>query len=237
VRVDVTLQRDGSGTVTARVALDPAAVQHLTSTAPLAKAVPLDDLRAAGWRVSPWRVDAHGAVITFRHAFVGQDDLARRLADLAGRHGVLQDARVTHDRGWFTSSDGVGVTVDLRAPSAGVATDAQLAARLRAAGVDVAALDRRLQSELRNALTVQVVVHAPAGHTHSVTVRTGGQARASATSTRFELDRAITLGLGGALAFLALLFFGAAGVGKRRERRRRRARGPSRTTSERVPLM
>ena len=226
MRVDVTLQRDGSGTVTARVALDPDAVQHLTSTAPLAKAVPLDDLRAAGWRVSPWRVDAHGAVITFRHAFVGQDDLARRLADLAGRHGVLQDARVTHDRGWFTSSDGVGVTVD-----------PQLAARLRAAGVDVAALDRRLQSELRNALTVQVVVHAPAGHTHSVTVRTGGQARASATSTRFELDRAITLGLGGALAFLALLFFGAAGVGKRRERRRRRARGPSRTTSERVPLM
>ena len=237
VRVDVTLHQDGSGTVTARVALDGDAVQQLTTTGPLAKSVPLDDLRAAGWRVSPWRVDSHGAVITLSHPFVGQDDLARRLEDLAGRNGVLRDARITHQRGWFHSSDAVSVTVDLRALSAGVASDAELAARLRAAGVDVAALDRRLQSELRNSLTVQVVVHAPAGHTHSVTVKPGGQARASASATRFDLNRVITLGLGATLGFLALLFLTAAGVGKRRDRRRRRTRGPSHTTNERVPLM
>jgi hypothetical protein len=237
VRVDVTVRQDGTGTVTARVTLDREAVQRLTTSAPLAQAVPLDDLRAAGWQVSAWRVDARGAVITFSHPFVGQADLVRRLADLAGPNGVLRDARITHKRGWFRSSDAVSVNVDLRTPSAGVTTDAQLAGRLRAAGVDVSALDRQLQAELKTALTVQLAVHAPEGHTRTVTVQPGGQARASATDTRFELDRAITLGIGAALAFLALLFLAAAAVGKRRERRRRRARGPSRTRNERVPLM
>jgi hypothetical protein len=237
VRVDVTLHQDGTGTLTARVALDRDAVQRLTTTAPLAKAVPLDDLRAAGWQVSAWQVSANGAVITLSHPFVGEDDLVRRITDLAGPNGVLRDPRITHQRGWFRTSDAVAVTVDLRAPATGVATDTALAGRLRAAGVDVRALDRRLQSELRNALTVQLVVHAPAGHSRTVTVRPGGQARASVTSSRFELDRAISLGIGATLAFLALLFFGAAAVGKRRESRRRRARGPSRPRSERVPLM
>jgi post-segregation antitoxin (ccd killing protein) len=187
--------------------------------------------------VSPWRADAHGAVITLSHPFVGQDDLVRRLTDLAGPNGVLRDPRITHERGWFRTTDAVAVTVDLRAPSAGVSSDTALAGRLRAAGVNVSSLEHRLESELRNALTVQVAVHAPAGHVHTVTVRPGGQARASVTSTRFELDRAITLGIGATLAFLALLFFGAAAVGKRRERRRRRARGPAHANSERIPLM
>ena len=57
VRVDITLRADGSGTVTAKVALDAEAVQKLTSGGSLASAVPLDDLRNAGWRISEWKRD------------------------------------------------------------------------------------------------------------------------------------------------------------------------------------
>ena len=97
-RVDVTLRADGSGTVTARVTLDADAVRRLT-TAPIAQAVPLADMRAAGWKVSGWTKSSGGSEsITVSHGFVGQTDLARRLADLVGTTGVLHDPAITRTR-------------------------------------------------------------------------------------------------------------------------------------------
>src|SRR5205085_589102 len=78
------------------------AVQRLTSQGSLTSAVPLDDLRNAGWRVSAWKRDrSGGAAITLSHGFVSQVDLARRLADLTGPNGALRDPRITRTRGWF----------------------------------------------------------------------------------------------------------------------------------------
>src|SRR6476646_4091408 len=88
-RVDITLRADGSGTVAVKVRLDAEAVQKLTTGGSLASAVPLDDLRDAGWHVSTWKRTASGATITLSHEFVGRAELARLLADLTGPNGAL----------------------------------------------------------------------------------------------------------------------------------------------------
>ncbi|MGO9877703.1 MAG: hypothetical protein ACLPVY_28355 [Acidimicrobiia bacterium] len=219
-RVDVTLRADGSGTVTARVALDADAVRRLTPTEPLARAVPLGDVRAAGWKVSSWTaVSGGGDAITLTHDFVGQADLARRLADLVGSTGVLRGPTITHTRGWFGSKDTLAVTVDLRDLSTGLRSDAQLAKQLTFAGVDVKTLDAQLRSQLGNALTFTVRVQAPGGQSQTVQLSSGKQATVSA-STSHTYTRRIVLGVTGAgLILVALLL--AAGSALVRSRRRR----------------
>src|SRR5258706_15653854 len=91
-RVDVTLRADGSGTVAAKVTLGADAVKRITTGGPLESAVPLADLRDAGWRVSAWKAArSGGAAVTLTRGFVGQAELARLLADLTGPHGALRD--------------------------------------------------------------------------------------------------------------------------------------------------
>ena len=108
--VDITLRADGSGTILVRVVLDADAVQRLTKQTPLDSAVPLDDLRDAGWRISAWKRDSSGgATITLARSFANEEELARRLADLAGPSGALRDPRITRTRGWFGSSDKLAV--------------------------------------------------------------------------------------------------------------------------------
>ena len=193
-RVDVTLRADGSGTVAARISLDADAVHRLTTHAPLATAVPLGDLHAAGWQVSAWKRDhAGGATITFTHGFVGQADLARRLTDLAGAHGVLRDARITRTRGWFGAKDEISVAVDLRHLSAGVQRDAPLAARLKSAGLDVKSLDAQLRSQLAGALLVTVVVHAPGGHSRELDLAAGDHGTVAASQSQTYVSRIVLL--------------------------------------------
>ena len=219
-RVDVTLRPDGSGTVTARVALDADAVRRLTPNLPLAQAVPLGDVRAAGWKVSAWTaVSGGGDAITLTHGFVGQAALARRLADLVGSTGVLRGATITHTRGWFGSKDALAVTVDLRDLSTGLRSDAQLAKQLTFAGVDVKTLDAQLRSQLGNALTFTVRVQAPGGQSQTVQLTSGKQATVSA-STSHTYTRRIVLGVAGAGLILVALVLAAASTLVRSRRRR-----------------
>ena len=205
-RVDVTLRANGSGAVAAKVTLDAEAVQRLTTGGPLVSAVPLGDLRDAGWRVTAWKVDrSGGAAITLSRAFVNQEGLASRLADLAGPNGVLRDPRITRARGWFGASDKIAVTVDLRNIGAGVRSDAELAKRLQAAGVDVNALDRQLGSDLRDALHVTVEVHAPDGHSQAIELKAGGHGTIAASQSQTYVWRILLLAAGAGLLLLALL--------------------------------
>ena len=130
-------------------------------TRTLAKAVPLDDVRAAGWKVSVWAVTKgtdEGYAITLTHGFTNEADLARRLEDLVGTTGVLRAPVITRTRGWLRAEDAIAVTVDLRHLSTGIRSDAEVAKRLAAAGVDVDALDAQLRGQLGKALTVTVTV-------------------------------------------------------------------------------
>jgi hypothetical protein len=218
-RVDVRLHADGSGTITARVTLDHDAVQRLTRHASLTKAVPLDDVRAAGWTVSGWKTAGGAATVTLSHDFVGQADLARRLADLVGPTGVLRDAHITRTRGWFDAKDTIGLTGDLRHLATGVKADAALSRNLTAAGVDVNALDAQLRSQLDRAFTLTVAVHAPDGRTKTVELRAGDQASVAASSTRAHAARAGLVVLGIGLLVLALVLMAVSWAATSRRRR------------------
>jgi hypothetical protein len=218
-RVDVTLRADGSGTVTARVTLDADAVRRLTEQAPLDRAVPLGDVRAAGWKVSPWTAAGGGRTIALSRGFTGEADLSRRLEDLVGTTGVLRAPVITRSRGWLRAEDAIAVTVDLRHLSTGIRSDAEVAKRLVAAGVNVDALDAQLRGQLGKALTVAVTVHAPGGQTKTVQLRAGDQATAAASTSRTYARRIVLLAIGVVLLLLAVLLTAGSLASTRRRRR------------------
>jgi len=238
-RVEITMHGDGTGVVHTTLVLDGAAVRQIGGVEAAARQVPLADLRTAGWQVSPWaRSAVDGATITFTHSYTGEVDLARRVADLVGPQGVLRAPSLTRDRGWFSSRDALSLVIDLRAPTTGIGSDADLRARLRRAGVDPSALDAQLTQQLRDALHVSVVVHLPGGDTRTLDGTAGSSATLHASRTRTDYDQMVKVGIAGTLALLAGLFMAAAGAGARRERRRRAQRIRSnRVEQERAPLM
>jgi len=224
--VDVTLRADGTGTITARIQLDAGAVQKLTAHAPLARAVPLADVRAAGWTVSKWvPVTGGGDAITLSHPFVGQPDLTRRIADLVGTSGILRDPKITRVRGFLNSDDGIAITVDLRHLSTSISSDAQLAKRLKVAGLNVSTLDAQLHSQLAGALRVKVVVRAPGGKSKSVDLTEGGHATLSASASQTYARRVELLAAGALLLVLALMVTAGSMASKSRRRRTSSASG------------
>jgi hypothetical protein len=238
-RVDITVKSDGSGTLKTTTTLDADAVNQLGGATALATTVPLDDLRQAGWNVSAWTPTTNGGqTVSVSHPFSNQNQLVARLEDVAGPNGVLRNAKITRDRGWFSSKNEVVLDVDLKSPTAGVLTDTALAQRLRAAGVDPAALQAQLTTQLRSALHVSVVVHLPGGVTKTVDAVNGQVTRVAVSHSRTNWDRVVKFGLAVVLALLATIFVLAAAVSARRDRRRRaeriRAQG---VTTERAPLM
>jgi hypothetical protein len=229
-RFEITMRDDGSGTLRTTITVDADAVQRLGGSTNLAQTVPLDDLRAVGWTISAWTRGARSSeTVTLSHPFVDQRDLARRVVDLAGPHGILQDPMVTHDRGWFSTRDALSIVVDVRSPSVDIVHDAPLAARLRAAGVDPALLEAQLAVQLKSALHVTVVVHLPGGRTESYGAAPGSVKALRIAEGGTNWDQVVKFGIGLALSLLAATFFLAASVGVRRNRRRadeRTRRGP-----------
>lgn len=237
-RVDVALRDDGSGTLGTTITFDSDAVQRLGGAAEIAKNVPLDDLRKAGWRITPFARGTGGTEsVSLAHDFTGQSDLARRIVDLAGPHGILQSPTVSHERGWFSSHDAFGIVVDVRSPSVDIVSDAPLAARLRAAGQDPATLEAILAVQLKSALHVSVSVHLPGGHTQTYDAAQGSVKTLRVSSGGTNWDKVVKFGIGLALALLAGLFFLAATVGARRNRRRAAQRVGRDEQLDRVPLM
>jgi hypothetical protein len=236
-RVDVFLHADGSGVLRATVTLDADAVARLGTATGGAPPVILDDLRAAGWKVSPWATSASGSqTITLSHTFADQAELARRVGDLAGVNGILRNPTLSHQRSWFSSHDALSLVVDMRAPSVGVTDDAALVAKLRSAGVDPTALESQLDSQLRGALHLTVVLHLPDGHKQAYAARDGQVYTVSARSGGTDWDRVVKFGLGIALAIVAAMFLVAAAVGAQRNRRRVIQRFEASPPTDRAPL-
>jgi hypothetical protein len=219
-KVDVTLRADGSGTVTTRVTLDADAVKRLTPNAPLAQAVPLADMRAAGWKISEWSPTSDGGqTITVSHDFVGRNDLAGLLVDLTGRTRAIWQPEITHTRGYFGAKDAIAVQVDLTHLSPGIRTDTDVAKALANAGVDVKTLNAQLRNDLDKSFTLDVTVHAPNGETKSVSLKSGATATVSATSMHTYTSRIVLVAVGVVLLVLALLLTAASLASKSRRRR------------------
>ena len=227
--VAITVKPDGRGTVAVSVALDREARLALAGAALKPGAtepdVPLDDLRTAGWSVSPWRSSAGGgAALQLSKSFTRGAGLAAVLAELDGPDGGLRDAHVVRERALLRDRDGVSLVADLGHLQAGVAGDAALAARLRAAGVDVAALDAGLQSRIKGSFDLTVRVELPDGTATAVRVVPGEQRRVAVSSTTEHPGRRFALGAAAVAALLGLVLFVVASAHARRSRRRRGSR-------------
>jgi hypothetical protein len=194
------VRSDGSGTVRATVRLDADAAARVGGVAGLR----LDDLRAAGWSVA-----TGPRSVTVAHEFVGGQELADRIDDLAGSSGVLSNGKVERDRGRFSSHDALSVRVNLRNLGAGIASDTKLREALASAGVDVTALSSRLDRELRDAFHLTVAVHLPDGTTRTVQPVVGDVSTVAATSNDFDSLRALAVGVGVVFAVLAVVLVGA----------------------------
>ena len=237
-RLDISVRDDGSGTLRDTITLDADAVQQLGGATSLAQTVPLDDLRAAGWTISPWTRASRGSeTISLSHPFVDQRDLVRRVVDLAGPHGIVQNPTLTRERGWFSSRDTVTMVVDVRSPTVDIVHDAPLAARLRAAGYDPALLQSQLAAQLVTALHLSVAVHLPDGHTESYDAVSGSVKTLRVADGGTDWDQITRFGIGVTLALLAVLFLLAAIVGARRTRRRAAERARRGERPDRSALM
>lgn len=238
-KVDVTLHRDGSGDVRTTLTLDrDAVVRAGGTTSSLASALPISDLRGAGWTISPWKSAADGsATITVAHSFTDVQDLARRLQDLTGPGGILRDPHIQRDRGWLSSRDTLSLVVDMKSPSPAVLGDSALVARLKTAGIDPKALNAELAAQLRTSVDLTVTVHLPDGHSKSLEAAPGVVQTFSASHGGGDWDRIVKLGIALAFALLAGAFLLAAFMSARRDRRRREARDETGIDRERAPLM
>lgn len=237
-RVEVSANSDGSGVVRTTVSLDEDAINQLGGINQAASQVPVNDLRAAGWTISPWQAVGTTANISFSHPYRGEAELARRIGDLVGPQGVLREAKITHGHGWLTKTDGLSLVVDLRSPSTGIGSDADLRARLTRAGMDPAKLDAQLRQQLRDSLHVQLVLKLANGETRTYDAATGKVTTAHVSQSKTNYDSVVKLALALVLALIAGMFLLAASVGARRERRRREERSPrQRVATERAPLM
>jgi hypothetical protein len=220
--VAIRVRADGTGTVNVAVTLDRSARTAVAGSASTSVMpdVPLADLRAHGWSVSSWRATANGgAAISLTKGFSGTAGLASVLAELDGRHGALRDARVVRSRSLVRDRDAVSLVADLRNLSDGISGDAQLAARLRGAGVDVGALDHALQSQLGGAFDLTVAIALPDGARTAVVVRPGAMRTVSVASTSTHDGRVLALAIAAAAMLLGLLFWLAVALNARRARR------------------
>jgi hypothetical protein len=200
--VGVDLHRDGSGRVRVRVVLDEEAARAVPVSS-----IRLDDLQAAGWRVTR---DARS--ITIEKPFGRPAELAPAVLELAGGSAPIGDASARRDRGFVSTDYELRVDLDLRRLAAGIGSDPDLQARLRLAGVDPAALELRADASLRRAVTARVVLTMPDGRVHTRDVAAGGHVDARATSAAVNGARlawmiaAVVLAALGALLVLGGLF-------------------------------
>jgi hypothetical protein len=237
-RIEVTMHKDGSGTLRSIITVDADAVLQMGGTTSLEQTVTLDDVRAAGWTISQWSQGAAASqTVTLSHPFADQRKLARLVLDLAGPRGILQNPIITRDRGWFGSHDALSIVVDLRSPTLDVVSDAPLVARLKAAGADPGLLQAEIAVKLKTALHVSVVVHLPGGRTQTFLVGPGKVETVRLADGGTNWDHVVKFGIGVSLALLAFSFFLAAGVGARRNRRRSVQRLTRDPQPERTPLM
>jgi hypothetical protein len=182
--------------------------------------VRLHDLRAAGWTVSPWvRSDAGTAQIELSKPFSSPDQVAGIITEISGANGPLRDVRATRESGAASTNYDVTGAIDLAAIGTGIAADPGLVAALTNQQVDVNVIDQSLLTELRNAVSVSVVVNFPDGSSTTVNGLAGQRVPIDVSTSILNTRRLALLGLAAVLVVLGIV---ALMVG----RRRRRSRGP-----------
>jgi hypothetical protein len=220
--VTVHLDADGSGVVSVRVALDPAAVTAAeVAGGKLETRVRLEDLEAAGWHVSPWRRRAGGAAITVSKSFDRPEQVAPIVRELNGPDGPLRGFAASRDASTFSTTWRARGAVDLRTVKPGIGGDPDLVAALQAKGVDPSVVDQRIAGRTLGALKVRVRTELPDTEPRQATAVPGRRAGVVSTADDTAWDRILLLLAGlGTVGFAVVYLV----TGERRSRRRRTER-------------
>lgn len=231
-RVDTTLvvrmRGSGAGEVAVRVHLDPSARRAAeVDGRRLEDAVRVEDLAAAGWRVRGWRRSGGGATLTVAKPFADPAEASRIVGEITGGSTILRTFELDHRDGGLRDTFRVRIDLDVAALRSGLAEDPALAARVRAAGVDpaavAAALDRTVASELRLAAEARLP-GAPPQRANPV----DGRITLDATSTAWHTGSVLLAVLGVVLLLGAVAIVVASIRAQRRRPRGRHAPGARR---------
>jgi hypothetical protein len=221
--VTVNMHDDGSGVVNVRATLDAQAVAEAEiGGGKLEDRIRLGDLAAAGWKISPWARSGSGtAQIELSKPFSSPAQVGGIIAEVSGPNGPVKDVAATRDHGAASTSYSVTGAVDLGAIGTGVTADQDLVNALTNQQVDVNAIDQSLLAELKNAVSVSVVVKFPDGSSTTVNGAAGKRVPIDVSTSIVNTRRLALLALAVVLLVLAIvvLLIG---------RRRRRARAPMR---------
>jgi hypothetical protein len=208
--VGVDLHRDGSGLVRVHLAFDDEAARRV----PIAT-IKLDDLQAAGWRVS-----RDATSITMEKAFARPAELGPTVRELTGTGGLASGVSATRTSSFFRTHVAVRLDVDLRPLAVGLLADRDLVNGLRLVGVDPVALELKLDAPVSDAVAVRLLVALPDGRVRSWTVTPGGHVDARATASVANGGRWSWLIAALALAGAAVVLLGVSWLlpGRRRTR-------------------
>jgi len=219
--VTIDVHDDGSGTVTVRATLDPEAVRAAEAGgAKLEDRVRLSDLSAAGWTVSQWvRSDAGSAQVELTKPFTSPNQVAAIVNEVSGPNGPVRDVTAQREPGAVSTGYDVTGAIDLAAMGTGVIADQDLVNALTKAQVDVGAIDQALLAELRDAVSVSVVVKLPDGSTTTIAGQPGARVPIGVSGSVLNTRRLTLLAVAVVFVVLAIVVLT---IG----RRRRRARAP-----------
>jgi hypothetical protein len=108
----VTVEGNGSGTVTQAIGLDAAALARVGD---LDQQLAVSDLEAAGWTVDDPVTEGDTTWVRAHHDFANADEANLLLAQLSGPKGPYQDLVVTRTSGLLSTTTKLEGTVDLSA--------------------------------------------------------------------------------------------------------------------------
>jgi hypothetical protein len=205
--VDVTIAKDGSGSVEAVVTLDDAAIANVGGD--LGKALALGDLEAKGWTVQgPTRgADGH-TTLRVRRTFADPAGAATAFQQLSGKGGPFQDFAVTRHRSLTSTRWGFTGQVDL---------ERGLGDRNPKLSQDLTRLGDQLGSSLSRLVPVRVRVRLPGQVSSNATtkaangavwqVRFGGPPlHLQAQGTERRTSTYVLVGLGGLVALVLVVY-------------------------------
>jgi hypothetical protein len=169
--IGVTVNENGSGSVTVRIGLDDDALRRAPN---FVQALKTDDLKAAGWTVvGPVKDPDNFTYLEASKSFANPDEANKIFTELSGNNGPFRDFALTKSRSFARTKFTFHGTVDFTAGLESF-SDSEVASQLdgKPLGDDLQAIQDRLGEPLDNVFQFRVAVRLPG----DVTSNAPGQA-------------------------------------------------------------